>query len=234
MNNISGYNERLFESGSLRSKLHNSRFEWFRRVAAKYFPQPVKAIEIGCFDGRLLSYFPTPPIKYEGFDAGWEGGLDVAREKFKGNAAWRFSKATDPGELSHLQDNSFQVAVSLETLEHVPAADAGKYLEELARVTKGYLVVSVPNEKGIVFLTKYLAKKALHGASEGYRPSEVINATLGRMGKVRRHEHKGFDYLWMKSLISRHFELLEIGGLPFASLPPALSFSVTFVAQSRK
>lgn len=234
MDHTSSYNGRLFEGGGLRSWLHNSRFEWFRRVAFKYFPEPVKAIELGCFDGRLLSYFPCPPIEYQGFDAGWEGGLEAAQEKFSGNPAWRFNKATEPRDLSHLPESAFKVAVALETLEHVPPGDAGRYLAELARVTNGYLAVSVPNEKGAVFLAKYFAKKSLHGTSEGYRPSEVFNAALGRMGKVGRHEHKGFDYRWMKSLISRHFDLLEMGGLPFASLPPALSFSVTFVARSRK
>ncbi len=101
--------------------------------------------------------------------------LGRSSKKFSVNPAWRFNKATEPRDLSHLPESAFKVAVALETLEHVPPGDAGGYLAELARVTNGYLAVSVPNEKGAVSLAKYFAKKSLHGASEGYSPSEVFN-----------------------------------------------------------
>ena len=78
------YNYRLFEESWLRRTIHNSRFEWFRNtMAALYGNRPVACVELGCFDGRLLQYFPVAPSHYQGLDAGFLGAIkiDVVRAR---------------------------------------------------------------------------------------------------------------------------------------------------------
>lgn len=227
------YNERLFEGSGLRSWLHNSRFHWFSRTAPVYLPAAAKVVELGCFDGRLLSYFAEPPAEYAGFDAGVENGLTLAQRKFAGHPDFRFTKATVPVDLAHLPDKYFDMSVALETLEHVPARLVEGYIEQLARITKGTLLVSVPNEKGLIFLAKYIAKKAYFGSTQTYLPREVIAATLGLMHWVERDDHKGFDYAWLIRLIRKHFDVVAVGGLPVSGLPPLLSLTVTIIAKSK-
>ena len=229
---MADYNTRLFSKG-FRGWLHNSRFLWFKETARRLFAHPVRAVELGCFDGRLLGYFPKPPVQYEGFDANWEGGLASAKRRFTDLGHWRFHKAEVPSDLSWLPDRHFEVAVSLETLEHVPPAMVDGYLAELARVTEGYLLVSVPNEKGLVFIVKYLGKKLIYGGGEKYRLKEVVAATLGRTDKVERRDHKGFDWANLVQEIGRHFEVTEVGALPVRWLPPSFAFTVAIVARSR-
>ncbi len=75
----------------------------------------------------------------------------------------------------------FDTALCLETLEHVPPDLLEPYVEEIAKATTGYFVVTVPNEKGPVFLAKYVVKR-LFGDYFHYRPIEVWGAFIGRMG----------------------------------------------------
>ena len=227
------YNARLFKKGNLRSWLHNLRFEWFARTVRRLDPRPLRIIELGCFDGRLLDFCPSGLEHYEGFDADWEGGLSAAQQTWGDNPTHRFTKATIPSDLAHLKDDAFTVAVALETLEHIPPDLVDAYLAELSRVTNGHLIVSVPNEKGLVFLAKYIAKRLFVGAGESYTPQEVLWAILGRSERIPRNDHKGFDYALLASQIGRHFNIVAMRGLPIGWLP-SLSFTVTILARSRK
>lgn len=228
-----GYTERLFGGRGIRSWLHNGRFLWFRSTLAALDLPYYKVIELGCFDGRLLSFMPTPPERYEGLDADWEGGLSRARIAFSGHRFCRFTKVTTPEAMSFFGDDVFNVAVSLETLEHVPPEMVDGYLRELARVTRGYLLISVPNEKGVVFLTKWLGKKFLGDATLRYRFSEWVAAILGRMDKVERYDHKGFDYDTLIDEIRKHFDVLRVEGVPMSMLPTWCAFTVCILAKSR-
>jgi hypothetical protein len=233
VSNKKSYNERLFEGKSIRSYLHTSRFLWVKKQIDQYISGDYNMVEIGCFDGRLLEYCTRPPHLYEGFDADWEGGLSLGMEKYKDHPRWKFQFAQEPAALAHLPDNGFQVVTALETIEHIPVGLVEPYLAEMARLSNGYLFITVPNEKGIVFLAKYLYKKIFHGTSERYTSGEVVWATLGRTDKVARGEHKGFDYAVLVDQLKRHFEIVKVEGIPLTALPVSLSFTVGIVARAR-
>jgi hypothetical protein len=87
---------------------------------------------------------------------------------------------------------------------------------------------------GIVFLSKWLVKKILRGDTEDYSLSEIINTILGRMNRVSRKDHKGFDYNSLINEVSKHFEVLEVSGHPMGFLPRALCFGIGIVAKSKQ
>ena len=107
------------------------------------------------------------------------------------------------------------------------------YLAEMARVLDGWLFVTVPNEKGILFLSKYLIQKFVLRSAEPYKFSEIVNATLGRMEKITRREHKGFDYMALIDQIGQHFDVQSIESIPFRILPKWAAFTIGIVAKSR-
>jgi 2-polyprenyl-3-methyl-5-hydroxy-6-metoxy-1,4-benzoquinol methylase len=190
-------------------------------------------IELGCFDGKLLDFLPAKPARYAGFDANWEGGLDMARIRWAHHPHYSFHHAVKASDL-HLDDHDiFNLGVIMETLEHVPADAVDEYLAAVARHLDGYLFVTVPNEKGPVFLGKWLAKKVFGKDAERYTLSEVVAATLGRMHRVRRNEHKGFDYCKLVREVSVHFDIVSVTGHPLSFLPAALCFGIGIVARSR-
>jgi len=226
------YNQRLF-SGGIRSFFHFARFNWVRSELKRLRTGCNSVLELGCYDGRLIDYLPHRPARYVGLDANWEDGLTLARAKYGHDPAFTFRCVHRPEELN-LGDERFRLAFSLETLEHVPPEMVDAYLEQIARHLTGYFIVTVPNETGPVFLTKWLAKKLFRMSPKEYTAAEVLNAFLGRTNRVRRLEHKGFNYRDMIKQIHRHFDVIQVRGFPLSFLPTCLCFGVGITAQSKR
>jgi SAM-dependent methyltransferase len=222
------YNERLFSSG-VRKRLHMARFLWLRQRLRDFDCPAARIVELGCFDGKVLEFLPRKPDYYVGYDANWEGGVDLAREKWASHPNYHFRICTTPTEMD-LASERFDVAIAMETLEHIPEEILRPYLAKLASVTDQYIFITVPNEKGIVFFFKHIVK-LLFGEVEDYSPAEFVSATLGRMHKVPRGQHKGFDYARLARLVGEYFDVVEITGLPASSLPAALNFTVGIVGR---
>ncbi len=234
MTHIESYNERLFSGTGVRSFFHLARFEWAKKTVAQLGFTSLNLVEIGCYDGRLIDYMPVRVDLYRGYDAGWEQGLDAGQKRFAGQTNYRFERAVDPTPLTEHEDGEFNLGASLETFEHISPGIVDPYLEELARIVDGHLIVTVPNEKGIVFLGKYLAKRLKFGGNEPYTFREVILATLGQLDSIERIEHKGFDYSKLIGQIERHFDIVKVEGIPFRWLPLSLSFTIGISARSKR
>ncbi len=227
-----GYNERIFRGG-LRAYVHKSRFHWVQRVCRRRGQDLSSVFELGCFDGRLLDWLPAEPGYYLGVDADWEGGLSVAQERFDGDPRRDFLKSADASSLASVPDNSFTAAFALETLEHIPADELDRYLAEIARTLNGTFYITVPNEKGIIFLLKYLYKSACYGDDNNYSLREVVNATLCRLELIERNEHKGFDYAALIRTLARDFSIDSIHSLPLRNLPPFTGVTIGIIATSK-
>lgn len=227
-----GYNERLF-SGDLRSYFHFARFKWLTNKLINIGASVDSVLELGCFDGKLLDFMQEKPLEYIGYDANWENGLDLAREKFKNYPNYLFYEVHNPEEMILDKEKKFTLAISMETLEHIPPDMVDDYLQKMAQHLDGYFLVTVPNEKGIVFLSKWLLKKILIGDSKNYSFKEVINAFLGNMDQVSRNQHKGFDYISLIKDIQKYFDIIEISGHPFSLLPYNLCFGIGIIAKSK-
>ena len=225
-----GYNERLFASG-LRKRLHLARFNWLRRKLEKLECPATRVIELGCFDGKVLDFLPSKPDYYVGYDANWEGGVTLARRKWASCPNYHFRICTTPAEMD-LGTDRFDIAIAMETLEHVPDEIVRPYLEKLAGVTDRYIFITAPNEKGIVFFLKHIVK-LLFGEVEKHSVPEFVNATLGRMDRIPRGHHKGFDYARLARSVGEYFDVIEITGQPVSMLPAALNFTVGIVARKK-
>lgn len=224
------YNERLFSSG-IRKKLHTSRFYWVANSLISLQCRYESVLELGCFDGKIMDYLPSKPLRYLGLDANWEGGLNLARERWGTESGFRFEECHTPQDMN-LNNEMFDISLCMDTLEHVPPAMVEPYLYQLSQVTRKYILISVPNEKGIMFLLKFLVKKLFSGDTQDYTFYEAISATLGRMENVVRREHKGFDYETLLESISKNFKIYGISGYPFPFLPVWLNFGVGIIGVS--
>ena len=229
-----GYNERLFSSSRLRSYYHLARYRWLGEMVRSHVAEPLRVIELGCFDAKTVSYLPGQLERYVGLDANWEGGLDAGRRMLAGRPEVALIETKDPGTVRQFAEGTFNVAIALETLEHIPDGVMREYLAELARVTRGYVFVSVPNEMGPVFLAKYLVKRFGLGSPEPYTFRELVAATFRQPHKVARREHKGFSYVTLVEELKRHFDVLSVKGVPALGLPPALSLTVGILARPRQ
>lgn len=226
-----GYNERLFDSG-FRKWLHEARFLWLERVSRDFDINTRNVLELGCFDGRAIEYLVKKPGHYCGIDANWEGGIDLAKERYGDLANYQFLIVKSPSELNPVNEK-YSLAISLETLEHIPPDILDEYLMYISNSLEGVFAVSVPNEKGILFLAKYLAKKMVFGGSETYTFGEVINATLGRLQYVSRLEHKGFDWEKLLEQLSDYFVVEKVEGIQFRWAPLFCNAQIGFILRSK-
>jgi 2-polyprenyl-3-methyl-5-hydroxy-6-metoxy-1,4-benzoquinol methylase len=225
------YNERLFKSG-MRKYFHEARFFWLTKVLRKLSVQQASVIELGCHDGKLLKYLSFQPTRYAGYDANWEDGIDLAKKEWKGHAGYEFYTCNTPSAFNPGL-NKFDIAVCMETLEHLPLNELREYLARLKASTSGYLFVTVPNEKGPLFLLKYGVKKIFLKVDEPYSWRELFYAAGGNLSKVKRNEygHKGFDYKTLVLLMKEYFTILSIDTIPFSFLPSWMNFSIGIIAR---
>lgn len=224
------YNERLFSSG-IRGRLHYARFHALQRMLARRDLVPRRVIELGCYDAKTLEFLPALPERYLGLDANWEGGLDIARERWSTHRGFDFVDCAAPTEVP--PETGFDLAVSMETLEHLPPGMLDDFLAALAARTQGHAFFSVPNEKGLVFAAKYLAKRLFIGDAPDYSLREFMAAVRGDMRQVARSEHKGFDYQALIGTVAQHFDVLEVAAIPFHRGPLWLGFGIAIFCRSR-
>lgn len=225
-----GYNQRLF-SGGWRSRIHLARYAWLQTAVSRFVPEYETVLELGCFDGKAIDYLPHAPTRYQGLDANWERGLELAAVKWRDEPDYTFRECHSPAE-AQLEGETFDVSVCMETMEHVPPDLVDGYLELLAASTKLCSIFTVPVEIGPVLAVKHPAKMLLTGA-EKYSLKEYVSASLGRVHSVQRNQHKGFDYRHFVAQVERYFDVLLVEGHPFSRLPPVLGFGVGIVARPR-
>lgn len=226
-----GYNERLFSEKSIRGKLHYARYYWLNKKIIEYYPNAKTVLELGCFDAKTINFLPSNITLYQGFDANWEGGFDIAIEKYRGNSKFQFKCCRSLEEFSP-SNNAFDISICMETLEHLPSADLESYINKLYEATKNICFVTVPNEKGMVLLAKYFIKKIiLKHAPEKYSCKELFNGFLGKMNHIKRREggHKGFDYLELINKLNKKFIVEEISGIPLSIAPKSINFTIGIV-----
>jgi hypothetical protein len=226
------YNTELFSRG-LRRWIHLARFRWLGDILRRYEHTPRRVVELGCFDAKSIDYLPQQPDFYLGLDANWGGGLDLGRDRWKGTPFVQLACCTAPGDLPTGMA-PFDTVISMETLEHLPSREVELYLDGLAAIARGIVLITVPNEIGLVFAFKWLFKAALRRNTYAYSFREWLAATLGKTDRIKRNQHKGFDYRRLVDSVARRFEILEVTPLPVRWLPVRLGVTIGVVAQSRQ
>jgi 2-polyprenyl-3-methyl-5-hydroxy-6-metoxy-1,4-benzoquinol methylase len=227
------YSEQLFGKG-LYARHHQGRFEWLRRkFAALARAEEISVLEVGCHDGRALKYIPHRVWRYAGFDAGWGGGLERGRQRFAAEKNYTFTESTEPRDVAKLAEK-FDFIICMETLEHLDNSIVEGYLRAFAEKLNGYLLITVPNEKGFALLVKATGARVMN--IERYYPytaAEFFWGLLGCLDRVRRSEHKGFDYADLVRLIQQHFKYVSVEGIGPFRFPPSLSLTIGIVASQK-
>ena len=226
------YNERIFSAPGLRGFLHNARFRWARSVIERYGIAHDKVFEIGCYDGKILDWLPTKPGRYLGVDANWEGGVDLGRKRFADDSRVQFQEVMHPRQID-ASERVFDLGISMETLEHVPPEMVGLYFDKLNQLVDGFVLITVPNEIGLLFGAKHLAKLVRYGDADRYSAREFVYEVLGRTDRVRRDQHKGFNYRTFLKETEAVFDIVAVDGIPFSRAPLSTSFGIGIVARTR-
>lgn len=233
------YNERLFGKG-IYGRHHMRRFKWLKNTLAALCRrrQSISILELGCFDGKTLEWVPVHVDRYVGIDAEWNSGiidgkpcgLDAARITFRDNSNYTFLQSKTPDGITTLND-TFDVGICMETFEHIDPAQLENYVAAYATKIHDVLVVTVPNEKGLPLLGKMMGSWLLRKErASSYSMKELVSGVFGRMDRIPRTQHKGFDYRHLVRLLKNYFPYVYTRGVSPGGLPPSLSFTVGIIA----
>jgi hypothetical protein len=233
------YNERLFGKG-IYGWHHMGRFKWLKDTLATLCRrrQSISILELGCFDGKTLEWVPVHVDRYVGIDSGWNSGiidgiprgLDAARIAFKDNSNYVFLQSKTPDGIETLND-TFDVGICMETFEHIDPAQLENYVAAYAQKIQDVLVITVPNEKGLPLLGKEMGSWLLRKErASSYSMKELVAGIFGRMDRIPRSQHKGFDYAFLVRLLKKYFPHVYTHGVSPGGLPASLSFTVGIIA----
>lgn len=115
----------------------NQAFVFRHAKALEMIEKGQKVLDIGCGDGLLLSALAQKGVSSSGVDISLEG-VKKCREKGINASVVDISTENLP-----FQDGTFDTVIMLDVLEHLYAPEA--LLQEAVRVSKKYIVISVPN-----------------------------------------------------------------------------------------
>lgn len=181
----------------------------------------MSALDLGCGDGLLLSLLKEKGIIGKGLDIS-EEGVGKARAKGFDVSVFDFSSKLP------FPDNSFDVVISLDVLEHL--YDPENLLKEARRVSKGSVIISVPN-----FNSLPARIQVLFGiAPENNRPNKghIYWFNYSVLEKIVRESHLVIKELRVNTIMEDHF----LAGYLFKSLAkirPSL-FALSFVVKLGK
>ena len=223
------------------SRHHAQRFEWMRKQIASRQKQSISILELGCYDARSLGFVPVNVHRYVGLDAGWQSGwngetpygLEAGRVRLKNNENFEVRTSNSPRDIEQMTE-TFDVALVLETFEYLEPAALEAYIAALAGRVRdtGFLLTTMPNEKGVPLLVKALTAKLAGIHRSEYTAAQFIHALMGRMNRVPRgiRGRKGFDYSQVARVLAKYFPFLELEGVGLMKLSPHLSTNIGIVA----
>lgn len=143
----------------------------------------LKVLEIGCGRGGFSKYLLESGAELVAADFS-DSAVAIAKRLLQ-NAPHCEAIVADIQDIP-FPDNTFDVVVSLETLEHVPDPDKG--LAELVRVTKGggKLIIATPNYFGLLGLYRKYREVTGRGFSEVGQPINHPLKVIDRVHKLQQ------------------------------------------------
>ncbi|HZS03139.1 MAG TPA: class I SAM-dependent methyltransferase [Chloroflexota bacterium] len=167
-------------------------------------PARLAVLDVGGYPGLSARFLP----------ADWVVIVDPAAAGTAEAGAAAYLRAS--GLALPFQDASFDLVLSLDSLEHVPAADRPRYLDELRRVARRYVLLLAPfaspeAERAEALLFEYV-KVALHAEHEQLREHRACGlpdlpatiAALTANGAACHAFPSGYLYHWLPLMLLKH------------------------------
>lgn len=208
--------------------LHSFRYK--NLIAeVRALPEPIKVLDIGCGPGKAFEILSNQyNIDYLGIDIS-EEFIAEARSRYP-SAKFKRANAAD-----YKPDESFDLVIALETLEHIPENAVVRILENVAQNIRPKLfLASVPIEVGPSVAIKYLGSAAMGYNRTSGSLFQVMRAATYQLDAIPRHEtgHLGFDWRWLAQTIRHNLDLDRCVSMPWSWLPKWLAPSIIFIAKA--
>jgi len=209
-------NEELDRFGAIRSLIpHSSK----------------SLLDVGCGNGAFLKYLEdnNTKLKLTGFERS-QAALS--------NKICKSDIILGSAEKIDFPDNSFDLVVALEVIEHLPYMVYEKALSEIQRVSKKYIIISVPYcEKGRLIRCNYCG--CIYSPSyhlREFNKKRMINLFSGckllKTELINRYK-KYFVWDFLKDIWYKKIKK-DFGELPLYSICPQCGFRAKETSESKR
>lgn len=230
---------------------HQSRFDYGIKLASGFGDRIV--LDYGCGDGTFLAMLREtdhPPLKSVGAEIS-EKLIQDCVNRLGNHEDMEFTSIASLKAPEN--DQRFDALFCMEVLEHV--VEPIPILNDFHRWLKpdGSLVVSVPVETGPALMIKQMARRIAGwrglGDYPGFDPytwGELLRGVFaGSRQHIKRpvhrnesagyvsHDHKGFNWRYLKSLIENKFVVKSIQGTPISWAPIGCCSQVWIIASPK-
>lgn len=221
--------ETVYETNQNRNPLtrflHSTRYRELRRhmdaLAAEIQDRPIRVLDIGCGPasavGTLLAGYE---VEYVGIDYD-PIFIRAAREKFGHRDDCKFILG-DASDRAHYIDQTADIVIALEALEHIPANRVVDIVEYVCTVVRPQVfLVTVPVEVGPAVWIKNWGSALMGYDRRSGNVWETFWAGLYQLDRVPPHNgsHQGFDWRWLAQTMRVNAPLKTVKSLPFGFLP---------------
>lgn len=160
-NNLKNVWDRIYKNYKGPDIINKYIYSKLIKVLEKYITQGDSILEAGCGSGYMVSYFQNKGYYSVGLDINSQP-LEVAKKVFG-------AKNLKKGDLFNLpfKNLSFDIVWNEGVLEHFKINKSIEAAKEMARVSKKYVIIDVPNRYSPFVITKIL-KKNVGRWSYGY------------------------------------------------------------------
>ncbi len=147
----------------------------------------LKVLEIGCGRGGFSKYLLEQGANLVAADFS-DSAVAITKLLLSGKSNLECVVADI--ESLPFPDNTFDIVISLETLEHIPDPDKG--LQELIRVSKidSRLIITTPNYFGLLGLYRFYREKSGKGFAEQGQPINQPLKLIDRIKKLKKSNCK--------------------------------------------
>ena len=216
---------------------HQSRFDYGIKLAERCYNQVI--LDYGCGDGtflNMLKHSDHPPLKSVGAEI-TDKLIQDCISRLGSDDEMEFRSIESLKTKEH--DHRFDAIFCMEVLEHV--VEPLPILEDFRRWLKpdGRLIISVPVETGPALLVKQVARRIAGwrglGDYPGFDPYTFKELFLGLVAGTKQHirrpihrneaagyeshDHKGFNWKYLRSLIEKNFIVESVHGTPLSWAP---------------
>lgn len=158
---------------------------------------PARILDVGCFNGYISCLFSTLGYQVTGTDA--EDLPDRAEIFARRGIEFFLSNLNELQALSHLPDDSFDVVLMGEIIEHILNHPLG-LIREAARVLKpkGLLIITTPNPSTLINATRLLRDRyTLWGTQAFISMPKIQDGHIIDLGDVHYREYTKSEVSFM-------------------------------------
>jgi SAM-dependent methyltransferase len=241
--------KQIFSRDRLVAWSHRRRFDTALSLAKPFAGK--RLLDYGCGDGTFLalSMLTTwAPAAGVGTDVP-PYAVSECDTRYRNEPRLTFFRVAELDAAGHA--GQYDAVFCMEVLEHV--VDWDPELERMSRVLSpgGALVISVPVETGLPLLVKQTVRRIAGWRGIGHYPGTSgyswpeLRASLGAgatqhitrpvfdLGSGPAHDHKGFNWMVLRSRLEQQFDIDRVLASPFQWAGPHLATQAWFVCRKR-